>query len=328
MNAKEILQDMLKGNKPERLLNGWEPFGFMLNPVTIAMSPMGPGLTVKDAWGVTMSWPEGQPGVMPMEGDLTVCPDVEEWEEKLHAPDVKNMQFDWGPFLGQQEAYRKEGKLSVTLVPVGNFELMHNLLGFENCLMNFLMEPEIMYDIAKYIADYRMECYKQICENLHPDVLFQHDDWGAKESMLMSPDVWREFFKPFYKELYDYLHEQGVIVMHHADSFLEPIIPDMVELGVDIWQGTLPQNDIVKIQSQLDELGSHMILMGGIDCAVVDKKNCPEDVVRKEVRRACEAYAPKGRFIPAITSGGPGCIHQEIDPIIFDEIQRYISEQA
>ena len=70
--------------------------------------------------------------------------------------------------------------------------------------------------------------------------------------------------------------------MHHADSFLEPIIPDMVELGIDIWQGALPQNDIVKIQSQLKDLGSNMILMGGIDAAVVDKKDCPEDVIRTE----------------------------------------------
>ena len=40
----------------------------------------------------------------------------------------------------------------------------------------------------------------------------------------MSPEVWREFFKEPYRKLYDYLHSQGVIVMHHADSYLEPIV--------------------------------------------------------------------------------------------------------
>ena len=323
MNSKENLLAMINGEKPDSVINGWEPFEFMMNPVTLAMSPLCPGQTVKDAWGVSMSWPNGQPGVMPLEGEYTVCPDIEHWKETLKAPDVASMQFDWTPFLKQQEAARAQGKLTVTLVPVGNFELMHNLMGFENCLVNLLLEPDTMYDIAAYIADYRMACYRQICENLHPDILFQHDDWGAKESMLMQPDIWREIFKPFYKKLYGYLHEQGVLVMHHADSFLEPIIPDMEEIGIDIWQGALPQNDIVKIQS---ELTSNMILMGGIDSAVVDFADCPEETIRKEVRRACSTYLPGGHFIPAITGGGPTSIHPEIDPIIADEIRRFSEE--
>ena len=41
-----------------------------------------------------------------------------------------------------------------------------------------------------------------------------------------------------------YMKDKGVIIMHHADSFMEPIVEDMVELGIDIWQGVLPQNDI------------------------------------------------------------------------------------
>ncbi|MFR3264728.1 MAG: hypothetical protein ACLTQN_01780 [Blautia massiliensis (ex Durand et al. 2017)] len=55
--------------------------------------------------------------------------------------------------------------------------------------------------------------------------------------------------------------------MHHADSFLEPIIEDMVELGIDIWQGALPENDIPKLQKQLNR--QRMTLMGGIDAAIV-----------------------------------------------------------
>ena len=55
--------------------------------------------------------------------------------------------------------------------------------------------------------------------------------------------------------------------MHHADSFMEPIIEDMVDLGIDIWQGTLPQNDIPKLQKQLN---GRMTLMGGIDASIVD----------------------------------------------------------
>ena len=58
------------------------------------------------------------------------------------------------------------------------------------------------------------------------------------------------------------MHDHGVLVMHHADSFLEPIVEDMAEIGVDVWQGVLPENDILKLQKQLD---GRMTLMGGID---------------------------------------------------------------
>lgn len=112
------------------------------------------------------------------------------------------------------------------------------------------------------------------------------------------------------------------MIMHHADSFLEPIIGDMEELGIDIWQGVLPQNDIVKIQSQL----RHMVLLGGIDAAKTDYPGAPEEAVRAEVRRVCETYIPGGRFIPAVTAGGPTSINAHIDPIIADEIARYAAE--
>lgn len=323
MSPKENLFAMLKGEKTDAVINGWEPFELMMNPVTLFASPLRPGSTVKDAWGVSMSWPHGQPGVMPLEGEYTVCPDIENWKETLKAPDIASMKFEWAPFLAQKEEIHGNGKLAVTLVPVGNFELMHNLMGFENCLANLILEPDTMYEIAAYIADYRMACYRQICENLHPDILFQHDDWGTKNNLFMQPDTWREIFKPFYKKLYGYLHEQGVLIMHHADSYLEPLVSDMEDLGIDIWQGALPQNDIPKIQSRLN---TNMILMGGLDAAVIDIAGCPEEVVRKEVRRACEMYVPGGHFIPSVTGGGPGSIHPEIDPIISDEIHRFSTE--
>jgi hypothetical protein len=110
------------------------------------------------------------------------------------------------------------------------------------------------------------------------------------------------------------------MIMHHADSFQEQIVEDMVELGIDIWQGVLPQNDIVKLQ---EELQGRMVLMGGIDAAIVDCKDTPEDVIRTEVRRACSTYGPGGGFIPCMTYGGPGSIFPGVDEIVTDEIDLY-----
>ena len=76
----------------------------------------------------------------------------------------------------------------------------------------------------------------------------------------MAPDVWREFFKAPYKKLYDYLHANGVLIVHHSDSFCEPIAEDIADTGADVWQGVLPTNDILSISEKLD---GRMALMGG-----------------------------------------------------------------
>ena len=160
-------------------------------------------------------------------------------------------------------------------------------------------------------------------ENLHPDAILSHDDWDSKTSLFMQPDTWREFFKAPYKKLYDYLHANGVLVVHHSDSFCEPIVEDMVDIGIDVWQGVLPTNDIVKISGQLD---GRMALMGGID-SVVDREDASEEEIRTEVRRCLKEYGELGHFIPSHTYGGPGTIYPHVEPIIFDEIDRYNKER-
>ena len=78
-----------------------------------------------------------------------------------------------------------------------------------------------------------------------------------------------------------------------------------------------------KLQKQLD---GRMVLMGGIDASIVDRVDSTEETIRKEVRRACQEYAPGGHFIPCITYGGPGCLFPHVDPIIDDEIDKYNKE--
>jgi hypothetical protein len=109
--------------------------------------------------------------------------------------------------------------------------------------------------------------------------------------------------------------------MHHADSFLEPIAEDMVELGIDVWQGALPENDIPKLQEQF---AGRLAMMGGIDASLVDRADTEEAVIRGEARRACAEYGPGGHFIPCMTYGGPNSnIFPNVDATVSDEIQLY-----
>ena len=194
---------------------------------------------------------------------------------------------------------------------------------YEDTLCNLLLYPDEMHELIDVITEYRLEYMKLIVENLHPDAIISHDDWGTKTSLFMAPDVWREFFKAPYKKLYDYLHANGVLIVHHSDSFCEPIAEDIADTGADVWQGVLPTNDILSISEKLD---GRMALMGGIDSGV-DRADATEDEIRAEARRVCEKYGHLKHFIPSITYGGPGTIYPRVGDILIDEIDRYNKEK-
>jgi len=175
------------------------------------------------------------------------------------------------------------------------------------------------------VGEYRYNGMKLMVDHVHPDAMLSHDDWGSKTNLFMQPEIWRQFIKKNYQKTYDYLHDHGVVIIHHCDSFCEPIVEDMVDLHIDVWQGVLPQNDIPKLQKQLN---GRMTLMGGIDAAIVDREDSTEEEIRAEVRRACDQYAPGGHFIPCITYGALGTIYPQADKFIDDEIDRWNAEHC
>ena len=65
------------------------------------------------------------------------------------------------------------------------------------------------------------------------DALFFMDDWGSQQSLLIRPEVWREVFKPLYRDYVEIAHRAGKRILMHSDGYIFDIIPDLIELGVD-----------------------------------------------------------------------------------------------
>lgn len=327
LSVKENFLETLKADgKPDRLVMDYEFVKpVMIDPIMrFTRGNRVKGKTTKDQWGTTYMWPEEQMFAFPSEADL-VCPDITEWKETVKVPDLVANCSDpalWEDAKKAAKEARAEGKLVLSMMGTGVFEQAHNLMGISDTCMNFLLEPEDMHDLLDAIGEYRFTYTKLLVDNLHPDIIISHDDWGSKNSLFMSPDTWREFIKPHYVKMYNYMKDNGVIIMHHSDSFCEPIVEDMVELGIDIWQGVLNTNDIPKLQEQLQ---GRMVLMGGID-SVIDRADSTEEEIRADVRRVCEEYGKGGHFIPSITYGLPGAMFPHVQPIINDEINKYNKE--
>jgi len=320
LTLKENFYETWRSSKPDAFVNSWEVFPQVWDPVFFFMSPVAPGGTAVTPHGITLEWRADEPGVMPITTpDKLVCPDAAEWKKYVKLPDMSTVELDWTAAKAQAEAFRAQDKFVMCWMPTGLFETCHFLLGFEGALCAFYEEPEAMHELIAAIKEMKMAQIKLIKENINPDVLMFHDDWGSKTNLFMAPDMWREFFKEPYREIYSLIKGEGMIAMHHADSYCQPIARDMVEIGIDIWEGVLPSNDIQQIKKDTDY---KLLLMGGIEASVVDVPDWTEEKVRAEVQRACREYSEGGCFIPCLTYGGEGSIFPGVNDCIMDEIRK------
>ena len=323
---REIFLEMLKPDgRPERILDQYEALAMMTgDPINAYLrGNRVRGTTSVDKWGTTILFPADAPGPMPDTRDeLKVLRDITHWRDYVHAPDLEaNCSAGWEDVRAKAEAVRGE-KLVAGFMGTGIFEQCHFLMGFEDTLSNLYEHPDEMHELIDYITDYRLKYVQMLIDNLHPDVIFSHDDWGTKNALFMKPEMWREFYKEPYRRFYGYIRERGVIAIHHGDAYLADIVEDMAELGIQCWQGVLPENNIPALQ---ERLRGRMILMGGIGAAI-DRADATEAEIRAYVRRALEENTPGGHYIPSITYGLPGAVYPQVDAAIDAEIAQWNSE--
>ncbi len=328
MTAKEIFLELLKPDgRPERQLIQYEALQMALGDPIGAYLHKGrrPGATITDLWGTVIDWPADAPGSMPIvTQENKVIRDITRWREYVHAPDIVSNCSDeavWAEFRSKMRELAGNERLVAGFMGTGIFEQCHFLMPFEEVLTNLYDHPDEMHELIEYITEYRIGYVKHLIDNLRPDVIFSHDDWGTKDALFMRPEMWREFFKEPYRRFYGYIRSRGVIAIHHADSYLVPVIEDMPEIGIQVWQGVLPENDIPALQQRLQ---GRMVLMGGIG-ASIDRADAAEDEIRAYVHDALRAYCPGGHYIPSITYGLNGTVFKHVDPFIDDEIKKYNS---
>jgi len=172
----------------------------------------------------------------------------------------------------------------------------------QNCLMAFYEYPDEMHDIINVLTDFELELAGEICKYIKPDAIFHHDDWGTQISTFISPEMFREFIKPAYMKIYGYYKSHGVeLIVHHSDSYAATLVPDMIDMGIDIWQGVMRSNDIGAL---IKQYGGQISFMGGIDSASIDFEGWTEENIGKEVDRACREFG-KHYFIPSASQGLP-----------------------
>jgi uroporphyrinogen-III decarboxylase len=160
-----------------------------------------------------------------------------------------------------------------------------------------------------------------ITKHLNIDILFHHDDWGTQYSSFMSPEMFNEFILPAYKKIYGFYKSHGVeVIIHHSDSYAANLVPMMIEMEIDVFQGCITTNNVPEL---IKKYGDKISFMGDLNNGVLDKADWTPELVRKEVERACRTNG-KQYYIPCLTMGGPmSCF-----PGVYDEVSKEIDRMS
>ena len=142
------------------------------------------------------------------------------------------------------------------------FERMWFIRGMENILVDHILDYDNFKKLRDMIVEYNLKIIDHWIE-LGVDGIFFSDDWGTQKGLMINPSDWRRHYKTCYKELFEKVKSAGVDVWMHLDGNINEIIPDLIEVGLDVYNPV--QNQVVDIHYLRKEYGGHLCFNGGVD---------------------------------------------------------------
>ncbi len=126
------------------------------------------------------------------------------------------------------------------------FELVQFLRGPETLYVDLVERPEGLFRLLDRVHSFYKE-ELELWASTDVDGLVFADDWGGQSSLLVSPALWRDIFKPVYRDYVEIAHRHGKYAFMHSDGHIAAILPDLVEIGVDALNAQLFCMDVEAI---------------------------------------------------------------------------------
>jgi uroporphyrinogen decarboxylase len=170
----------------------------------------------------------------------------------------------------------------------------------EGLLVDLATHPGFVAQLLRGIADYVLQTVRILCERFEFDAIAISDDYGTQKAMLISPRDWRRFIKPVLAEIYALAKKHDCHVFHHTCGNVVPIIPDLIEIGLDILHPIQPEAmDIFELKR---EFGRDLTFCGGLRTQDLLPCASPQEI-RAEVGKLQREMGRGGGYIlePGIT---------------------------
>ena len=224
-------------------------------------------------------------------------------------PDPNNPELSEGleekaKGLFETTDYALIGKFSNSI-----FEQAFYMRGFENMLMDLSLNPEFAEALMDKLVDIaltRLEVGLKACGQYIQCVRFAGDDMGQQNGMLMSPKTFREVIKPqfarYYREARKKIdqYNPAIKIMAHTDGDVYPIMPDYIEMGLDVLNPVQPYVAEMEHDKLKAEFGDQLSFHAAIDIQKVMPFGTPEEV-KEEAIKTMKALGVGGGFILAPT---------------------------
>ncbi|MHB9138294.1 MAG: uroporphyrinogen decarboxylase family protein [Victivallaceae bacterium] len=305
MTAKENMIRTIKFQGPERVAHSLPPdygsdFAWLNMRPNVDARPNSKDGNCADEWGAVWE----NIGVCNL-GEVKEYP-LKDWADfvRLNIPDIED-ESRWAALPEQLANADKDKFLLASGISV--YERIHFIRGLENTWTDIYLEPENLQKLIDILVDMNLKAIKRYAAAGADGYMFC-DDWGLQNKLMISPDKWREFWKPAYSKIYKTAHEAGMLTFLHSCGYILEILDDLIEAGLDV--------------AQLDQQ-----LNMGLDALSAYKGRitfwCPVDIQAvmphasmDEIRRYChEMFAklatPRGGFIAQWYADPRGAGHSQ-----------------
>lgn len=251
------------------------------------------------------SWKEARPDIWEdqygVQWDRSVDKDIGVPCNQLVTKDNMNdFQFpdpDDPSRYAQYESVIKSDDDNFCVVDLGwtLFEKAWTLAGMENILMAMATDKEFLHRFLERITEWNLKMIDNIC-SYDIDAIWFGDDWGQQAGLIMGPALWREFFKPYIKILFQRVKSKGKYVLLHSCGKVDELFPDLIECGLDVFNPFQPE--VIDVFEAKEKYGEQLSFWGGIST----QKTLPYgtvDQVKDEVKRLIDIVGKDGGYIAA-----------------------------
>ena len=281
-----------------------------------------------DEWGFTHHFPKNGYWFSLVKGPMEEVDFTEEGiVENYSWPEASNKER----FKGLREQalqFRKQGKAVFTKgFCAGLFEMHQRVRGMQNAMMDsFLFEQNSDKLIGK-LADLKIEFWDALLDEVGDvvDIVGEGDDYGTQQSQLIAPDHFRQYYKPHFVRVLDFIKKKtpNVKIMFHSCGNVRPVIPDFIEMGIDILNPVHVNAEGMEPFQLKKDFGKDIVFWGGgVDTQHVLPNGKPLQVA-DHVKRNIEALAPGGGFVFTTVHNIQAEVPPENIEIMLDTLQKF-----
>jgi uroporphyrinogen decarboxylase len=220
------------------------------------------------------------------------------------AGDLKGYSWprpDWWDFSelpAMIDRLQQDGPFHVRFRVGSFFEQAWALRGLEQFMLDFALDPTI----PEYIMDRLLEVHLANLETVLQlagdklDMVYTYDDVATQNSLLISPEAWRRLVKPRHQKILDLIHRYNKPAMYHCDGAVAPLIPELIEIGVNVLNPIQPDSRGMEPAGLKAKYGQQLTFHGGVDIIKTLPRGSVEQV-RQEVRARAQVLGAGGGYI-------------------------------